>query len=136
MLKKTVLILDDEREIRDLVRTLLTTQVPDVRFYESSDAIDAYHKFARQTFDLLILDIGLPRHNGYQVLQHLQDMPKPLHPRKILILSGHATEDEIKKHWPASFRLLTKPCKSSVLRSEVVKILDELEAEEASPKVS
>lgn len=128
MIKKNVLLLEDEQEIREAVRTLLAAKIPNVRFYESPDAIDAYHKFARQAFDLLILDIGLPRYNGYQVLQQLQEMPKHLRPKKVLVLSGHATEEEVRKHWPESFTILTKPCRSSVLCAEVNRILAEIDS--------
>lgn len=125
MSKRNILLLDDDHELRTLVRDLLSRQVPDVRFYESSEAIDAYHKFARQKFDLLILDIGLPRQDGYEVLRQMRELPEHMRPHRILILSGHASAEEVGKCWPEPVAILMKPCRGSDLKREVERLLAE-----------
>lgn len=83
-----ILIVDDNPEIREIIRILLKGEG-----YEISEAADgeaALHLLLNQAFDLIILDIMMPRLNGYQTcvqIRHLTNAP-------ILFLSAKTQESD------------------------------------------
>ena len=59
---ESVLIVEDERKIREIYKKLLTEEGYEV--IETSNAIDAYDILEKREVDLVILDIKLPKING------------------------------------------------------------------------
>lgn len=85
----TVLVLDDEREIADLVSLYLCNEGYNVNtFYEAKDALDCMEK---QAPDLAILDVMLPDTDGFSVCQKIRQE----HTYPIIMLT--AKDDEIDK---------------------------------------
>ncbi|MGF1579060.1 MAG: response regulator transcription factor [Gemmataceae bacterium] len=69
--KKTILIVDDDREISDGLRTVLESRgfkVLQARDGQQGKALVYDHKP-----DLVILDMMMPRMGGYPVLEHFRD---------------------------------------------------------------
>ncbi|MEL7461323.1 MAG: response regulator transcription factor [Pseudomonadota bacterium] len=60
-----ILIVDDDPHIRDVIRIALDTQ--GMCSAEASTGKAALTEFARGTFDLIVLDIGMPQMNGFDV---------------------------------------------------------------------
>ena len=65
-----VLVVDDERAIADLVVELLAREGMDARACYSGDA--ALDAFAKETFDIVILDIMMPGIDGFEVCSRLR----------------------------------------------------------------
>ncbi len=66
----TVLIADDERELRDMLQAYLTNEGFDVRAV--SDGQTALDVIASNPPDLVILDVGMPGLDGFEVLRRLR----------------------------------------------------------------
>lgn len=66
----TILIADDEKEIRDLLRLYLENEHYHV--VEAKDGKEALDQLHRQKIDLCLLDIMMPIMDGYHVLQELR----------------------------------------------------------------
>ena len=66
-----ILIIDDEPPIRRLLRTALTAQ--DYRVEEAADGEAALDFLRRNKMDLIVLDLGLPRMDGLEVIRQLRD---------------------------------------------------------------
>lgn len=67
---QTILIADDERELRDMLQAYLTNEGFDVRAVnDGQDALDAV---ASKPPDLVILDVGMPGLDGFEVLRRLR----------------------------------------------------------------
>ena len=66
----TILVADDEKEIRELLRLYLENSGYQV--VEAEDGQQALDKMNRMHIDLCILDIMMPKVNGYHVLQELR----------------------------------------------------------------
>lgn len=66
----SILIADDEKEIRSLLRLYLENEHYIV--VEAEDGEQALEILHRQHIDLLLLDIMMPRRDGYHVLQELR----------------------------------------------------------------
>ncbi|MGH8443712.1 MAG: response regulator [Solimonas sp.] len=81
-----ILVVDDEKPIRKLLRTTLEAQ--DYEVLEAGDARNAMAALREQAPDLVILDLGLPDRDGLEVLREIRassDLP-------ILILSSRDFE--------------------------------------------
>lgn len=91
-LKKSIMIVDDEQEVRNFLKKLLQTSGYS-NFSEAGDGGEALEKIKTAIPDLLILDLIMPRMSGYEVIGMLKenaqtkDIP-------VLIMSGYAVEIE------------------------------------------
>jgi DNA-binding response OmpR family regulator len=86
-MSKTILVIDDEPEQRDLVRTILR---PDAyTILEASDYNDALAVQAAHLgeIDLAMIDVSLPGRNGYELSEALLAIEPRL---KVLFVSGYA----------------------------------------------
>lgn len=89
---RSVLIVDDEKEIRDLCRFALQAEEFVCREAEGgASAVDAAWK---QQFDLVLLDVDMPDISGKEVLHRLRSNP-PTPNLKIIMFSGRASSDEM-----------------------------------------
>jgi len=66
---KTILVVDDEASLRELVRVVLGGSY---RFVEAEDGEQALELARRDRPDLIVLDVMLPRLNGLEVLAELR----------------------------------------------------------------
>lgn len=87
-----VLIVDDELGNRRLCRLALESQ--DVTCDEAADGEQALVAVTRAIYDLMLLDIDMPRLNGREVLRRLRTQP-PYANLKVMMLSGRASGDEM-----------------------------------------
>lgn len=84
-----VLVVDDDRQIRRLLRTALKEHGYSV--FEASSASTALAAVSTTRPDAIILDVGLPDSKGTDVIQSLRELVK----RPILVLSVRDDEAEI-----------------------------------------
>ncbi|MEH7634884.1 response regulator transcription factor [Bacillus pumilus] len=72
-LQSKVLIIDDEKEILELIHTVLTREGID-RVITASTARDGLSQFHQEQPDLVILDIMLPDGEGYDICKQIRDV--------------------------------------------------------------
>lgn len=81
-----ILVVDDEPAIRRLLRSTLGVQ--DYTVLEAASVAQALEVLAREKFDLIILDLGLPDGDGFEVIKKLRpDSQVP-----IIVLSSRDDE--------------------------------------------
>jgi len=91
MEKFKILIVEDEHDIRELYRDLLTDQGFDV--LEAADGYDGLRIAKESPWDLMLLDIMLPKVDGLRILEEIRTkFTKP-----ILIISNLNNDDIISK---------------------------------------
>ena len=83
-----ILVVDDNPEIREIIRILLTGEGYEIT--EAADGIRALKELERCDFDLIILDIMLPSMNGYEVCQKIREKSNA----PILFLSARTTDSD------------------------------------------
>jgi two-component system, cell cycle sensor histidine kinase and response regulator CckA len=119
---KTILLVDDEKEVRGLIRTIL--QAKGYRIFEASDGEEAIHisNLFADTIALLVTDVVLPRIDGKQVAKELN---KQRPETRVLFLSGYP-EDTLVRHGAlqAGVNFLQKPFSVKALTSKVQSVLD------------
>ncbi|MFN0158155.1 MAG: sigma-54-dependent transcriptional regulator [Bacteroidota bacterium] len=102
---KSVLVVDDEKAIRDSIRMTLEYEKFDVQFAEDGPA--AIAKVAGAAFDLVLLDIKMPGMDGLKVLQTIKDQHPDL---PVVMISGHGTiETAVEATRRGAYEFLQKP---------------------------
>jgi DNA-binding NtrC family response regulator len=76
-----LLYVDDESDLCDIVENQLSLEGFDVT--TASDGVCALELLAKTSFDVVLLDVRMPRMNGIEVLEAMHD--RNLHPRTIML---------------------------------------------------
>jgi len=101
------LVVDDERDLVQSLGTLLRLTGHDVRVAENGpEALQAATEFAP---DVVLMDIGLPGMNGYEVARRIREQPRF---RDVLLVaqSGWGQEEDRQRSQEAGFDFhLVKP---------------------------
>jgi len=102
---KVILVADDEAGIRWILRDILENEHYTVE--EAEDGEDTLAKIRRQHYDLVLLDIKMPKLDGMEVLKIVTlEMPKLV----VVMISEHATAEtatEAIRH--GAFAFIEKP---------------------------
>lgn len=100
-----VLIVDDEKSIRKTLKDILEFEKYDVD--EAVDGVDCVVKIKQNRYDVIVLDIKMPKMDGMDALDRIQELV-PETP--VIMISGHATidtaVDAVKK---GAFDFISKP---------------------------
>ena len=100
----SVLVIEDEADIRQLLRTLLEREGFAVS--EATEGRDGVRQFHQSHPDIVILDVGLPDLDGWQVLERIRDMSDV----PVLMLTALGTErDKVRGLNAGADDYLTKP---------------------------
>ena len=70
MMRKKVLVIDDEKSIRDIIGEYLTQE--GFEFVEASDGIRGLEIFRSLSPDLVILDVMMPKMDGWKVCREIR----------------------------------------------------------------
>ncbi len=108
-----ILVVDDEKDVVDIVKNRLVREN-----YEVSTAFDgeeALFKVKEVNPDLIILDLMMPKLNGFEVLQALREKFSDKW-RPVIIISANGDMEALKKSYKLEADLyLTKPCSLDML---------------------
>lgn len=87
---QTILVVDDDAETRRVISYIL--QWHSFNIIEAQDGLEGWQLAIQQKPDLILSDINMPRMNGYELLERLQqDMEAAMIP--VIFLSGQADID-------------------------------------------
>ena len=89
MSSMSVLVVDDELDIRELIREILSEEGYDVTV--ASSASEANRKRSKKEFDLILLDIWMPETDGISLLKQWSE-EENLN-SEVVMMSGHGTVD-------------------------------------------
>lgn len=100
-----ILIIDDERAIRNVLKDILTNE--GYKTEEAPDGEEGFKKFSTETYDVVLCDIKMPKMDGIEFLTkamlHNPDIP-------VVMISGHGNietaVDAVKK---GAFDYIAKP---------------------------
>jgi len=118
--KKKILVIDDEQEIVDLVEMRLTNEGYEV--FGVSDGVDGLKKIKEVQPDLIILDVMMPRMDGYTFMRKMnqdENMPKP----PVLILTAR-NDFRLLMEIEGVRDYLEKPYDADVLLSKIRQVLN------------
>jgi CheY-like chemotaxis protein/HPt (histidine-containing phosphotransfer) domain-containing protein len=116
-----VLLVEDDPKMHEVLSALL--QEDNVVLVSATDAAQALALVREKTFDLMLLDLGLPGMNGFDLLRQLQENP-PAHPPPVLVLTAwNSTSDKLRGFELGAVDYLTKPFEPAELRARVRAVL-------------
>ena len=115
----TVLVVDDEADIRELVRLNLELDGHDVIL--AADGNEAIELAVGEHPDCMILDVMMPEKDGWQVLAEMKSSVDPVIAQiPVIMLTARADDlDRIRGSIEGAIRYLTKPFAPVELRDEV-----------------
>jgi DNA-binding NtrC family response regulator len=104
-MKFTILVADDEKNIREGLREALALDSYDVTL--AADGKEALEAFEKGDVDLVITDLKMPRLSGEELLRNISSL-YPTVP--VIILTGHGTiESAVQAMRDGAYDFLTKP---------------------------
>ena len=116
-----ILIVDDSVSIRRTIRQTLGQK--DYALLEASDGREALEKIEKESPDLLLLDLEMPRMNGYDVLNVLRTRSLLPDLKIVLLTSRTSNKHKQRAHELGAHRYLTKPCSDDILLATVAMLL-------------
>jgi two-component system OmpR family response regulator len=123
--QRSVLVVDDEPNIREIVRRLLQDLDEDLHVEEACDGYEAGIKVGSLQPDLVIMDVMMPRVDGISLCRSIRENPKTRE-IKVLAITAFPEQDNVKKMYDAGADLcLIKPLQFEHFRLEVIRLLNE-----------
>jgi CheY-like chemotaxis protein/anti-sigma regulatory factor (Ser/Thr protein kinase) len=115
-----ILVVDDDRTTRHVLSKVLTA----AGFTTSvaKDGIEALKALQADRFDVLLLDVWMPRMNGLDLLSRLRN--DKTRPRIVVMTSDDAPETLLKAVREQAFRYVHKPVESVELLQTVRNVLE------------
>ena len=127
----SVLVVDDDDRLADLITALLRSNLPFTRISSASHGCDALARHLEAPMDVIVLDLDMPGLRGDELLARLR-ASTPGAPVSIMVSGSPALGEAIARCEP-DFHL-TKPFNQTDLVERVAQAL-ELARERASPGV-
>ena len=114
-----VLVVDDNQDAADSLSVLLQLMGHEVRTaYDGLEAVAAAGAFAP---DLVLLDIGLPKLNGYEAARRIREQPGG-RGMTLVAVTGWGQDEDQRRSREAGFNLhITKPLDPAVLERLLVR---------------
>ncbi len=121
--KISIMVVDDSITMRKVTARILERH--NIQAITAKDGLDAVAMLQTQVPDLAILDIEMPRMDGFEVVAHVRNQPYLQHMPIIMVTSRGG-----EKHRERAFKLgvndyLTKPYQEEQLMQSIRKILGE-----------
>lgn len=128
--KATILIIDDEAQIRKLLE--ITLESNDFAVTQAATAKEGMIMAANHPPDLIILDLGLPDEDGHSVLRKLREW----YNNPVIILSVLSNEEDIIKALDNGANdYLIKPFRTGELLARIRSALRRMFLEENNPLI-
>ncbi len=118
-----VLVVDDNRDAADTMALMVQMWGHSTRV--AYDGVEGLRSALEYEPDCLLLDIGMPRMDGYQLARQLR--ARAAHCRlKLVAMTAYSDELNVRRAWEAGFDYhLVKPADPEIIRS-ILKMLDEV----------
>jgi type II secretory ATPase GspE/PulE/Tfp pilus assembly ATPase PilB-like protein/ActR/RegA family two-component response regulator len=117
-----LLVVEDEEMLRRVMKELLERE--GFRVFEAADGVAALEELDRHAPDLMVLDLNLPRLDGYGVLSHLRARPATAKLPVIVLTAKGDEESEVRVFEFGATDYLTKPFRARALSARINAILE------------
>lgn len=114
-----ILVVDDDRITRHLLGGVLTKA--GFKTTVAKDGAEALEALRHGRFDLMLLDVWMPKLNGLELLEHIQSWKR--RPRVVVMTSDDAPETLLEAVRQQAFRYIHKPVEPLALLRTVREIL-------------
>jgi two-component system cell cycle response regulator DivK len=120
--RQLVLVVEDYQDAREMYAAYLQFSGFDVA--EASNGVEAVEKTTELLPDIVLMDLALPRMDGWEATRRLKGDPRTRH-IPIVALTGHALAGHAEGAREAGCdSFVTKPCLPDALVAEIRRLLD------------
>jgi len=113
-----ILLVEDEENLRHIIASYLRKE--GFAVVEAGDGEDALQKFTDDEFSLIVLDLMLPKKNGYDVCKSIRTQSQV----PVLMLTARDTEhDELMGFSCGADEYITKPFSPDILMARIKSLL-------------
>lgn len=119
------LIVDDEKMIVDSLHMILAESGLFKSIVQASDGVDACRKVDNQKFDLIVVDINMPKLDGLGVIKHIRE--NETQTGEILLISGGFNHENVQIASDFDIKyVLAKPFNAKKFVAKLTEILKEM----------
>lgn len=118
--KPTLLIIDDNHDIRQYERTILQD---DYFVLEASDGQEGLELARREVPDLVVCDVMMPVMDGYEFCEKLKTATATSHIPVIMLTAKNLDEQRVEGYAHGADSYITKPFSSKVLLARIENLL-------------
>lgn len=115
-----VLIVEDEKDLNDLLNDYICDAYKDVKIDQVYDGIVALDRISNNTYDLVLLDVMLPHMSGFEICKKLReksDVP-------VMMLSALSDEENQLKGYNLGIDdYVTKPYSPKIVLKKIASVL-------------
>ncbi len=119
--KRTILVADDDDSILRVVTMMLSTK--GIRVITADDGEQALERATKQLPDAILLDIRMPKLNGFEVFEKLRANPLTAHIPVAFFTADKDFTDFRKAQEMGSLIYISKPFKPNTLIDSVTMLL-------------
>lgn len=120
-MEKHIVVVDDDKEIREIITFALTHNGFDVA--AASNGAQLQYLLATRVPDLILLDVMMPGQDGYQIFYHLRNDPLTRH-IPVIIMTAHNEDIYARISQDLGATHLTKPFHPLEMVEKVKALLD------------
>lgn len=114
---KRILIVEDELSISDLIKLNLNMVGYDTR--QAFDGVEALELIRKEDFDLILLDIMLPKLDGFNIMSKMENLDTPI----ICLTAKNSIPDKVKGLRMGADDYIVKPFQSVELLARIEVVL-------------
>ena len=119
---KTVLVVDDSRIMRAIVKNYFSVQEIPCNYLEAEDGIEALEILEQEPIDLILLDWNMPKLSGIDFLKKVRAMPKYSKLPIIMITSESARYNIIEALKLGATDYIIKPINEKLFSEKISKL--------------
>jgi twitching motility two-component system response regulator PilG len=125
--RKTVMIVDDSPTIRKILG--LTLERAGYKVIAEPDGESAIERLLQTVPDMILLDIAMPKIDGYEVCKRIKQDPRTKHIPVVMLSGKGALFDKVKGHMAGATEYLTKPFETPAVLAVVTNYCEQPAAE-------
>src|SRR5579864_294515 len=112
-----VLLIEDDPKMPEVLAALLSED--GIGLSTATNANAALGLIHREPFDLILLDLGLPDTDGFELLKQLRELPETRTAPVIVLTAWNGTKDKLRGFELGAVDYITKPFEAAEFRARV-----------------
>jgi len=113
-----VLLIEDDPKMPEVLAALLAEDK--IALSSATNAANALSLVRREPFDLILLDLGLPDTDGFELLKQFKEFPETRTAPVIVLTAWNGTKDKLRGFELGAVDYVTKPFEAAEFRARVV----------------
>jgi len=113
-----VLLIEDDPKMPEVLAALLAEDK--IALSSAANAATALSLVRREPFDLILLDLGLPDTDGFELLKQFKEFPETRTAPVIVLTAWNGTKDKLRGFELGAVDYVTKPFEAAEFRARVV----------------